>query len=62
MILWDWKCPACGRIEEVASKTPYQAVYCKNCETQMDRLLSKPNFNIQGYNYKNGYSKPNSNN
>lgn len=56
-MLWDFKCPACGRVVEMNVKTPNAEVICFNCDGIMERQLSAPSFNVQGYSYKNGYAK-----
>lgn len=57
MITFDYKCPACGRKQEMRVKDVDATVYCHNCDTIMERLLAAPYGKVIGYNYKNGYSK-----
>lgn len=57
-MLYDYACPKCGRKVEVNVKTYDAVVWCHLCEdVKMDKMLSAPGFRVDGYNYKNGYSK-----
>ena len=65
MPTWDFKCVECGAVvsESFCCLESAQAigVYCHNpdCHSQhqMVRQPCAPNFKIDGYNEKNGYSK-----
>lgn len=57
MPLFDFKCPACGRVVEMNVKTAQDTVYCFNCESVMERQMAAPYGKVVGYSYLNGYSK-----
>lgn len=57
MPLFDFKCPACGRVQEMNVKNSTDPVYCYNCETIMEKQLAAPYGKVVGYSYANGYSK-----
>ena len=69
---WDFKCDRCGRVEEMSFVDYYDrsaqvhevGVYCQAvlgdgmiCGGEMRQQPSAPNFNVTGFNAKNGYSK-----
>lgn len=60
---WDFKCPECQHIAELVYSNVQAAdaawVVCVECEGErpMERLPAAPNFDVQGYSAKNGYSK-----
>jgi putative FmdB family regulatory protein len=62
MPLFDFKCPACGRVTEQLIKSSEDQVWCYNCDTIMERQLPAPYGKITGYSYSNGYSKKKGNN
>lgn len=57
----DYKCPTCGMVKEVTSSWPdyLMVVTCGECVDHPDmiRLPSAPNFVVNGFNAKNGYTK-----
>lgn len=59
MPIYEYQCEKCGYIfEEVnINKITKISVTCPNCEGMSKRILSTSNFIVNGYSYKNGYSK-----
>ena len=62
---WDFRCGTCGNVEEHTFESHYamlSAVHdegeprCGLCYEEMYRLPAAPNFSVQGFNAKNGYS------
>jgi putative FmdB family regulatory protein len=61
---YDFKCTSCGKMRQDvwvsnfrdALNTPIDISSCE-CGGQLQKQPSAPNFTINGYNAKNGYSK-----
>lgn len=55
MPIADYKCEKCGQValDMCITPVPYR---CYNCGAVMVRLPSAPNFKVNGYSAKNGYS------
>lgn len=61
MPLYDYMCPVCARVKEVNTMgLPgyLVTIVCSECpgQPEMERQVSAPNFKVNGYNAKNGYS------
>jgi predicted nucleic acid-binding Zn ribbon protein len=62
---YDFKCTSCGKIRQDvwvsnfrdALNTRIMVSPCDECGAWMEKLPCAPNFTINGYNAKNGYSK-----
>jgi len=61
---FDYRCLACGRLEEDVVAPPKNptcsqllATWCPNCGIPMEKLPAAPNFAVAGFSAKNGYSK-----
>lgn len=59
----DYRCGCCGRTREDVWTSNFRdasntrpPVVCE-CGASMDRLPSAPNFQVNGFNAQNGYSK-----
>lgn len=58
MPLYVYKCPNCdGKTIEKLSNINDDNPVCEKCGNVMDKVISASNFVVNGYNYKNGYSK-----
>jgi hypothetical protein len=59
MPLWDMYCKTCDMTVEMLIRRNEESlsVTCKTCGNTMERKLSSGAFVVNGYNYKNGYSK-----
>lgn len=56
MPLYDYKCPECGRVEEVFVRASTQVPHC--CHFIMVRQASAPAVvNVKGFSSVNGYSR-----
>lgn len=58
---YDYKCPRCGDMTEVARPIERRddPVYCPKCDFQSEMYRKVPvrvGFKVTGYNAKNGYS------
>ena len=42
MPIYDWSCPCCGIVEDVASSIAKKTIPCPNCSCFMTRLFSPP--------------------
>lgn len=58
--VYEYKCYVCDDIvEEFKSvKDIDKLPLCKKCESPMNRIMSLSSFIVNGFNEKNGYSKP----
>lgn len=58
MPIYEYKCPGCGHtLTELSPTTSLVHPTCALCGTRMDRMVSVSNFQVTGYNAKNGYAK-----
>jgi len=61
MSIIDYKCSKCGKIiEKFFLKTNDivpDNVICSYCKGLSKKIMSSSNFKVNGYSYKNGYSK-----
>jgi ribosomal protein L37AE/L43A len=57
MLIFDYKCPQCGILQEMSVRTSSEIVTCHRCEFVMEKQIPAPKGFVTGYNYKNGYSK-----
>lgn len=62
MPIYEYECPECEKTHELLYKSAAEAdenpPKCPDCKGPLERMLSVSNFKINGYSYKNNYSKP----
>ncbi len=61
MPIYEFQCKKCGYIFEEIHKTLVVSCYCPVCEEKgkksiAKKILSRSNFNVKGFNARNGYS------
>ena len=58
MALYEFRCPACGKITP-ASYPISSDIKIHECEcgAEAEKIISASNFNVKGHNAANGYSK-----
>ena len=60
MPYWSYKCDDCGHettLHAVSHEKRLDELECAWCRGTMKRQPSAPNFQVTGYNAKNGYGK-----
>lgn len=63
MPIYEYKCEKCLKISSrlktgsVETKELNHVCLCDYCGYPADKIISASSFKINGYNYKNGYSK-----
>jgi len=58
MPIYEYKCNKCGKIWEILhihTKEPFKLL-CDVCNEDCDKIVSKSNFKVNGFNAANNYS------
>lgn len=58
MAIYEYKCTECGKISTRYTNVSSELknVHCDHCGEFASKVISAPNFIVNGYSYKNGYS------
>lgn len=59
MPIYEFKCEKCGRmtIKRYPINSNIKKVECKECNGKANKIISQSTFRVNGYSFKNGYSK-----
>lgn len=58
MPIYQYKCPHCKKeIERIEITKKETKPICIGCNAKMQKVIASSNFKVNGYNFKNGYSK-----